>query len=109
MRPGQRFESARRLSAMHIDSGHYSAASRGASLRGGDHRKPPPTIALCRTFDENLFGIYRENYPHVAAWVASRVMLTTSRMLSASTVAVDRAVPLRTSMETFIIRSLPSS
>src|SRR5919107_6071686 len=55
---------------MHIDSGHYSAASRGASLHGGDHRKPPPTIALCRTYDEEAFGIYRENYPHVAAWIA---------------------------------------
>src|ERR687897_1729014 len=36
-------------------------------------------------------------------------MLTASRILSACTVALDRADPSRTSMETFIIRSLPSS
>src|ERR687898_2654608 len=36
-------------------------------------------------------------------------MLTASRMLSARTVALDRAVPSRTSMETLIIGSLPSS
>jgi Polypeptide deformylase len=35
-----RYESARRLSTIGIDPGHYSAVSRWASLRGGDHRKP---------------------------------------------------------------------
>src|SRR5215211_79296 len=36
-------------------------------------------------------------------------MLTASRMLSACTIAVDRAAPSRTSIETFIIRPLPSN
>src|SRR5918999_4479138 len=36
-------------------------------------------------------------------------MFTASRILSACTIALDRAVPSRTSMETLIIRSLPSS
>src|ERR687889_2731082 len=36
-------------------------------------------------------------------------MLTASRMLSACTVAVERAAPSPTSIETFIIRPLPSN
>jgi hypothetical protein len=63
--------SARRLSTIGIDPGHYSGVSRLVLLRGGDHRKARPTIALCRIFDEEVFGVYRENNPHVAAWLAS--------------------------------------
>src|SRR5215213_10630693 len=32
--------------------------------------RPRPRIPLCRTYDEEFFGIYRENYPHVAARIA---------------------------------------
>src|SRR5215211_632030 len=69
-RLGQRFESARRLCRIGVDPGHYSAVSRRASLHGGDHRKPPPTIALCRTLDEEVFGVYGEDHSHVVAGVA---------------------------------------
>jgi hypothetical protein len=54
-----------------LQLGHYSAVSRGVSLQGGDHRRPRPTSALCRTLDEEVFGVYRELHSHVAAGVAS--------------------------------------
>src|SRR5215210_3024127 len=66
---GQRFESARRLFTIGTDASHYSGISRRALLRGGDHRKLPPTIVLCRTLDEEVFGVYGEHHSHVAAWI----------------------------------------
>src|SRR5688500_14347775 len=37
--------------------------------RPSDRTSRPP-ISLCRTLDEEGSGVYREDYPHVAAWIA---------------------------------------
>src|SRR3712207_3919583 len=70
MSRGKRFESARRLYTLGIDPSDYSALSRWASLYGGDHTKTPPTIALCWTIDEEVFGVDWEDHSHVVAGVA---------------------------------------
>src|SRR5215210_1097152 len=33
------------------------------------HRKTRPPIFLCRTLDEEVFGVYGEHHSHVAAWI----------------------------------------
>src|ERR671913_1324254 len=48
-----------------------SATELPVVYRRPSDRKPRPPIFLCRTFDEEVFGVYRKNNPHVAAWIAS--------------------------------------
>src|SRR5215216_6699273 len=52
-----------------VDTG--SATELPLAYRRPFDRRLRQPISLCRTFDEEVFGVYRENNPHVAAWIAS--------------------------------------